>query len=142
MPEIRWRHDRSRLIVRAAILPPLGAPNESTALDVRALLDTGATSSGVTPRIADALGLPSLGKKPVQTAGGLIQTDRYTFRIGFYDGDSSGPTFPYVLEKTIFGIGLADSDSFQIIIGMDVIGTNRLEVHPDGLCVFEYDTSR
>ena len=41
---------------------------------VNAFLDTGATRSGLTARVAEALELPGLGKKPVQTAGGMIQT--------------------------------------------------------------------
>lgn len=136
MQEISWRHDRSRLMLDAAVMPPVGAPNEMTVSAVQALLDTGATSSGLTGRIAKKLDLPSLGKKPVQTAGGLIQTDRFAFRVGFYM--SVPPTLPNMLDGTIFGIGLADVDSFDIIIGMDVIGRNYLELHPDGRCRFRF----
>ena len=142
MPEIRWFHDRSRLIVEAAILPPVGAPNESTVIKVNALLDTGATTSGVVPKTAHALGLQSMGKKPVQTAGGLIQSDRFAFRLGFYkQARDDRLAFPHVLGRTIFGIGLAESDSFEIIVGMDVIGRNHLELRPDGQSLFRFDTS-
>lgn len=142
MPEIRWRHDRSRLIVEAAVLAPIGEPNETTVVGVRALLDTGATLSGITPAVAKALNLPSLGKKPVQTAGGLIQTDRYAFRLGFYDGtDQSTARYPHVLEKEVYGIGLAPSGSFEVIIGMDVIGRNHLELHSNGHSLFRFTTS-
>ncbi|RJF93704.1 retropepsin-like aspartic protease [Sphingomonas cavernae] len=139
MPEINWHHDRSKLILRAAVMPPAGAPNETTLIEVQALLDTGATASGLTARIAKALGLTSLGKKPVQTAGGMIQTDRFAFRAGFYMAEpGSVPAFPHMLDGTIFGIGLADVNSFDVIIGMDVIGRNYLELRPDGLCTFRF----
>jgi len=141
MPEIEWHHDRRRLIMRAAVMPPVGAPNALTSVEVDALLDTGATSSGLTPRISRQLDLPSLGKKPVQTASGLMQSDRYMFRVGFFSQNHDGPQFPTVLNMTILGIGLADTDSFDMIIGMDVIGRNRLEIRPDGTCLFAYSVN-
>ena len=93
----------------------------------------------MTSRVAEALALPSLGKKPVQTAGGMIQTERYAFRIGFYPDDAA---YPHTLDGTFYGIGLADSDSFQIIAGMDVIGRNHLELHRDGTSIFRFGSMR
>jgi len=146
MPDIRWRHDGAKLIVRAVVLPLVGAPNEGQAFEVRGLIDTGATSSGITPLVSEKLALPSLGKKPVQTAGGLVQADRFGFRLGFFPDeenlpwvDEPTPSFPHILAQSIYGIGLTTNGNFELIIGMDVLGRNHLEMLPDRSCRFSFE---
>jgi hypothetical protein len=59
---IEWRHDGARLVVPVTVYPPLtGAMLEGVA--GRALIDTGSTTTGITARIAQPLGLRSIGKR-------------------------------------------------------------------------------
>lgn len=145
MPELRWRHDGVRLIVPAVILPPLGSDNQSTATFVRALLDTGATTSGVVEKVATELALPGLGKRPVQTAAGLVQVERYAFRLGLFTGrfeqiEQAPQAFPHVLPLKLFGIAVTSNGLFDAIIGMDVLGVSDLRIGADGDSVLSFNT--
>lgn len=86
-----------------------------------ALLDTGATNSGLTPRIIDQLGLESYGKRPLGSARGEEQTPRYFFRIGFQPANEGDvPQFPFIFEE-VDGFELRNSFQFDALIGMDVL---------------------
>ena len=81
MFHLECSNDRRRIILPVVILKP----EPVTDLDgykAMALLDTGATTTGITPRVIDALGLLSFGKRPLGSAQGDGQADRYLFRIG------------------------------------------------------------
>ena len=67
--EIEWRRDGSRLLIPIQILRPSPAADLSS-FDATALLDTGATASGVARHVAEQMALPSIGKEPINTAGG------------------------------------------------------------------------
>ena len=54
--------------------------NDLSSVSALALLDTGATTSGITSRIVDALGLLGMGKRPIGSAQGDGQAERYLFR--------------------------------------------------------------
>ncbi|OYY70638.1 MAG: hypothetical protein B7Y47_08905 [Sphingomonas sp. 28-63-12] len=127
---IEWRHDGSRLVVPVTVYPPLtGTTFEGVAGN--ALIDTGSTTTGVTGRIAEELGLQSIGKRLVSTVGGERQIDRYIFRIGL-DGraaDNDAPTFPYIFEDVV-GFELLDSFSFDVLLGMDILRQCELLIAP------------
>ena len=118
---IEWRHDGSRLVVPVIVYPPLtGSTFEGIA--GTALIDTGSTTTGVTARIAQKLGLRSIGKRLISTVGGEKHIDRYIFRIGLDGGiaDDDAPTFPYIFEDVV-GFELLDSFSFDVLLGMDIL---------------------
>ncbi|WP_374146631.1 aspartyl protease family protein [Sphingomonas sp. 28-63-12] len=127
---MEWRHDGSRLVVPVTVYPPLtGTTFEGVAGN--ALIDTGSTTTGVTGRIAEELGLQSIGKRLVSTVGGERQIDRYIFRIGL-DGraaDNDAPTFPYIFEDVV-GFELLDSFSFDVLLGMDILRQCELLIAP------------
>jgi len=126
---IDFRHDGSRIILPVLILEP----SPSASFEGRrglALLDTGATATGVKKSVARALGLISRGKKPLGSAHGEGQAERYLFRIGVH-GDEGFPTLPYVFDDVI-GFELVDSFRFDALIGMDIIRQCDLEVRRGG----------
>ncbi|MGZ8305798.1 MAG: aspartyl protease family protein [Allosphingosinicella sp.] len=67
-----------------------------TSVDATALLDTGSTTSGVKREIASRLKLPELGKRPLGSAHGEAQVERFLFRIGF---KIEGVPLPFVFGE-------------------------------------------
>lgn len=131
---IEWRHDGSRLVVPVMVYPPLtGTMLEGVA--GRALIDTGSTTTGITARIAQRLGLRSVGKRLVATVGGEKHIDRYIFRIGL-DGaadENGAPTFPFIFDDVV-GFELLDSFSFDVLLGMDILRQCELLIAPGNRC--------
>lgn len=123
-----WRRTGRRILLDLLILRP-DPPNDLTSVSVRALLDTGASSCGIARDIATRLDLPSIGKQPIFTAGGLIQSERYLFRVGFPQESS----FPFIFDD-ITGFELTDTSAFQAVLGMDVLSHCDFTMRRDGSC--------
>ena len=122
MSEISCRHDGKRILLNIAILPPgTDLTNWKT---IRALLDTGATNSGVTGAVAEKLGLPMIGKRPLSGVHGEEQVERYLFRIGlFADADAASniaPRLPFTFDETE-GFRLREGFQFEALVGMDIL---------------------
>lgn len=131
---IEWRHDGRRLVVPVIIYPPLtGAMLQG--IEGRALIDTGSTTTGVTARVAERLGLRGIGKRLVATVGGEKLIERYIFRIGLngHASDSDAPTFPYIFEE-VDGFELLDSFAFDALLGMDILRQCELLMMPGDRC--------
>jgi hypothetical protein len=109
-------------------------PADLTSMDAMALIDTGATSSGVNKGLAQKLGLQAIGKRPLQTAHGLDYVEYYMFRIGVRPDDLPGTAFPYVFEDC-YGFGLNESEHFNALIGMDILRQCDLHLNRSGECV-------
>lgn len=137
MAEIRWRHAGQRLILPVAVLPSLAAANASQVEIVDALIDTGATGTGLRPDIAEKLNIPGRGKRRVITANGDILVAEYRARLGFYPGTFAGaaeapPTaMPYVLELGLLVHALREFFTYPLLIGMDVLSQCDLELSRD-----------
>ncbi|UVO50980.1 aspartyl protease family protein [Sphingomonas sp. SUN019] len=129
---IEWRRTGRRIVLDIDILRPDPA-TDLTAVRVVALLDTGATSSGVAKRIADELRLPSIGKEPINTAGGTILAERFLFRVAFPISGS----FPHVFDD-ITGFELTDHGSFQAVLGMDVLCRCDFTMQRNGDCTLRF----
>lgn len=110
-----------------------------TGISARALLDTGSSISGVARRIAEALNLTRLGKRPLTSAQGLGQVERYAFRIGLQSerGLSDPPAFPFVFDEVI-GIELTNAFEFDALLGMDILGQCDLLVERSGRCSLRF----
>lgn len=126
--EIEWRRDGSRLLIPIQILRP-SPTSDLSSFDATALLDTGATASGVARHIAEQMALPSIGKEPINTAGGTVLVNRYLFRIAF----SRDQGFPFVFDD-LTGFELISHASFQAILGMDVLSRCDFSMTRDGRC--------
>ena len=125
---INFRHDGCRIVLPVLILEP----SPSVSFEGHrgfALLDTGSTATGVTRRVAKAMGLVGRGKRPIGSAQGEGQAERYLFRVGIH-GDADAPTLPFIFDDVI-GFELVDSFRFDALIGMDILRQCDLEIRRD-----------
>ncbi len=97
-----------------------------------ALLDTGATTSGISAGIAERLGLPAMGKRPMGSARGLDFVERYLFRIAVDVASADQmPAFPYIFPA-LLGFEIVRGSSFEALFGMDVLRHCDLTLRRDG----------
>lgn len=130
---IDWRREQRRILLPVTILRPFPV-TDLAGVPARALIDTGSSVSGVSHSIAEALGLYGLGKRPLRSAQGESQVERYAFRIGLIpDKTSDQPAFPFVFAEVI-GIELTNGFEFNSLIGMDILSQCDLGVHRTGKC--------
>ena len=131
---IEWTRDPRRILLPVLILAPYPA-TDLTGVDAKALLDTGSSVSGVAARIAEQLQLRRLGKRPLTSAQGQGQVERYAFRVGFWNDrkSSTSPEFPYVFDEVI-GIELTNACEFDALIGMDILGQCDFAMNRSGVC--------
>jgi hypothetical protein len=159
MPCIWGQHNSSQLFCKVAILPanvPLGAPGGAYSGPrqiVDALIDTGATTTGITGNLANRLQLQPVGKVPIHGVGGVQHHNSYLFMVGFPFAILPGtPGIPAitvppghsqlqlnVLMKTIQGCEFhGGSANFEVILGMDVISTGSLVVQGNQTFSFSF----
>lgn len=129
MPFVEGRHDGRRINLDIEVLGS-ASPTDLTSVRAKALLDTGATASAITPRIVDRLGLHSIGKRPVMVATEQRLVDFYVFRLGVRPEDATSP-LPYIFAETV-GFQISQTHDFEVLLGMDVLGQCDLSVIRDG----------
>ena len=148
MPLISGRHNGRQLIVNVALVgvsfdADFLAPEQEPALSVfsepvKALIDTGATSTSVSPQVAQTLRLRPSGKRDVMTANGLRRARFFEFHVAML-GQGEAATPFYLLPKTAKGDELnSDRFVFDILLGMDVISQGDLSIRRDGTFIFEF----
>lgn len=137
MAEVRWKHSGHRLVLPVAVLPSAAADNAQAIKVVDALIDTGATGTGLRPDIAAALHVPGRGKRRVVTANGDMLVPEYRVRIGFYCGQFENEPVaqgsPYVLEFGLLVHALREHFTYAMLIGMDVLSRCDLHLRRNGL---------
>jgi len=130
---IDWQREHRRILLPIIVLAPYPVTN-LTGVEATALIDTGSSISGVAFTIAEALNLVGLGKRPLKSAQGEAQVQRYAFRIGMRpNGLANGAAFPFVFEEVI-GIELTNAFEFNALIGMDILGLCDFSAARDGRC--------
>lgn len=108
-----------------------------------ALLDTGATVSGVGPRIIRQLTLLSSGKNRLGSATDEAFVDYYLFRLGLFSTeqlqlDQLGPgDLPFLFDE-IDGFSWSRQTDFDVILGMDVLSRCDLHLDRSGRCVLQF----
>lgn len=95
MSAIEWTREKRRILLPVLILRPYPA-NDLSGIAANALIDTGSSVSGVAVGVARSLGLVGLGKRPLKSAQGEGQVERYAFRVGV-PSSSDGPESPTFL---------------------------------------------
>ena len=135
MSLIEVHGDGRRILLPLFVLRP--APTDLTSVRVDALLDTGVTTSGISSRIASELDLPRRGKRPLISAQGLGQAERFLFRIGVPSSSADGEQFPFVFSP-ILGFEITEGTSFSAVLGMDILCQCDLELRRTGLCRLRY----
>lgn len=125
-------------------MPSISAPNHSHSATVTALLDTGATKTGIRPDFVAALGLAKRDRAPVQTANGTRLADLFLARLGFWPADPTddiaakiGCELPYVLDREFLIQSLLPDFPHQMLLGMDVIGMCEFHVSSSGAATLE-----
>ena len=111
-------------------------PSDLSFHGVTALIDTGATSSGLMPNVVEALNLHPVGKRLVKAAHGEAMLDTFVFRIGLFPGESDSPgqpSFPYIFDA-VMGLSFGPSEHFDAIIGMDILGQCDFSVARNRSC--------
>ena len=113
-----------------------------------ALVDTGATVSCVTQFVAARLQLQPKGKLPMQTASGLVDVNAYEVHLGFrmqVQGELQilGHPIPKQQEEIIAWNTMAPefesgANSYQCIIGRDILRMGGLTLSHDGHYSFSY----
>ncbi len=123
MRTLSGRHDSRQIILPVAILGS-DEPTDLTYVRASALLDTGATSSGLAPNLIAKLSLRAHEKRPFIVATEQRLVDYYCFRIGLFDNNGAELNgtmqIPFVFAETD-GFEISTSHSFDMILGMDVL---------------------
>ena len=102
------------------------------------MLDTGSSVSGLALNLAESLKLQRLGKRPLTSAQGQGQVERFAFRVGLWpDQGNSEPAFPFVFEEVI-GIELTNVFEFNALIGMDILSQCDFAMDREGRCSLSF----
>jgi hypothetical protein len=138
MPQcIEWRRERRRILLPILMLAPYPV-TDLTGVEAVALVDTGSSVSGISIDLAQSLKLVGLGKRPLKSAQGEGQIERYAFRVGFGpDETGSEAALPFVFEEVI-GIELTNAFEFNALIGMDILGQCDFRSNRDGYCSLSF----
>ncbi len=137
MSRIDWRRDKRRILLPVLILAPFPITH-LTGVDAVALIDTGSSISGLSSKLAGDLQLSRLGKRPLKSAQGEGQVERFAFRVGFRpDRVDDAPAFPFIFEEVI-GIELTDAFEFNALLGMDILGQCDFSMTRDGRCHLDF----
>ncbi len=149
MPCLWGRHDNSQIFVPLLVLDattvaanpadPLAGVAPSNPPVFRALVDTGAQRTMISPDVVARLGLNPIGRIPVRSAGGtIVHHDGYLFYVAFVvqnqplSGTAAGSVL-YTLGKPIWGPEIPSTGgSFDVLMGMDVISSGSLKIEGDG----------
>lgn len=109
-----------------------------------ALIDTGAQSTCITSVAAEKVGLVPVGKVPIRGVSGLQYHNNYLFKVGFAFGMAANQrevqvTSVHVFDKPIEGAELnVGSSTFDVLLGMDIIGMGSLKIDGDGSFSFSF----
>lgn len=135
---IEWYHDRRRIVLPVVILRPEPSADLS-GFEGSALLDTGATTTGITPHVARTLGLVGRGKRLLGSARGEEQAERYLFRVGLHSDREAAdpPCFPFIFDD-IVGFELKDNFLLDALIGMDVLARCDFSMDRGARCRLEF----
>lgn len=125
--------DKSRIIIDCAIGVPSyllmpGAPNDQMMrIPAKALIDTGCSKTSISRRLAGICRLPATGMAKMENAGGVCNV-----HVHIVDVFLGKLLFPSVNVAEF-----ADTDKFDIIIGMDIISCGDMAItNANGKMVF------
>ena len=139
MLHLECSNDRRRITLPVLVLKPEPV-TDLNGCPAIALLDTGATTSGITPKIVTALGLYGMGKRPIGSAQGDGQAERYLFRIGLHSSaqqDDNAPMLPFVFEA-VMGFALNGSFRFDMLLGMDILSQCDFRMNRSGQALLSF----
>jgi hypothetical protein len=156
MPYLQGRHEGRAAFIEVAIVDAAKYIEHKQSKNpvlhgvrpFKALIDTGATSTTITKNVVSFLGLQPVTKLPYASRDGLTWVRAYLFHVAFY-----GPVVPLsadpeeseslvnsmrVFKRVITGGEIENQDSFDVLLGMDVITTGNLTINVDGTFGFAF----
>ena len=161
MLHIHGRHDGRAAITSVSILDAAKyrehkqskQPIYHGVTPYRALIDTGATFTMISQRVASGLNLEPVGSEQVWGVNGPNWVLTYLFHVGFLDSTYQSPDNhdgdQHVMERgsteiskyhiygtPIIGGELKDETSFDVLLGMDIISTGELIFRKNGTFTF------
>lgn len=142
MRELSFQRGKRRILFPVRVLAASNAA-DMTSFAATALLDTGATASGIGPSVIDALTMRSHMKKRLLSATEEVFADYFLFRVGFHTTDQlsriqdSLSEWPYVFEE-VEGFSWRRATDFDMIIGMDILSQCDLSFRRDGTCRLQF----
>jgi len=96
----------------------------------KALYDTGATHSAITPRVVADLTLPSIGAMTVGVGGGQLPTTGHVVNIGLPNA---------VMFAMVRVASMALHQDIDVLVGMDILGIGDFAVtHHQGRTTFSF----
>lgn len=115
----------------------------------KALIDTGATRTMVSPQVVCSVGLQPVGRMPFNSLTGFAYCYSYLFHVAFYgdpysqyvDDDAAGDSginTIHVFTQVINGGEMAEGQSFDVLLGMDVTSSGDLHFTRDGRFRFTF----
>lgn len=159
MPSIQGEHRGRAAIIDLAVLSADGyvqhkqssSPVLSGVRPFRALIDTGATRTMVSPHVVRSVGLQPVGRMPFNSLTGFAYCYSYLFHVAFYgdrysqyadeDNDAvlnSEIKTIHVFKQVINGGEMTEGQSFDVLLGMDVISSGDLQFTRDGWFRFTF----
>ena len=156
MPCIWGQHNNSQLFCSVVIIPGsaqlpivtsvanVPVPTLPSTTAFAALIDTGATTTGISNKVVTQLNLQPVGRVPIHSVSGIQHHNSYLIRVGFPfllpPGSALAVGLPplapgqahtqlHLLDKVIQSCEFhAGNANFDVILGMDVLSTGSLVV--------------
>ncbi len=144
MPLITGTLNNRRALIDCGLRPtletvdgvqPVQSPFSMPIEPFKGLIDTGASLTCVTPRVAQKIGLVPRGKIPLGSVSDVRLHTTYSFVLGVWyseqNGEPQNSTTGYFGFEPVLGCEIPEKIDFDVIIGMDIISqgdftTNRL----------------
>ena len=101
--------------------------------NVLGIIDTGATSTAISKRVVEQLGIPPIGKIHLKTAAGTKEANTYQVDIILFFGNQVIPLTS--MTVTEFEAGSDDGEP-QALIGLDVLQKGSLSMDFTGHYTF------
>jgi Aspartyl protease len=158
MPCVWGVHNRSQIFLDVGIIdagaaanvaPGPYAPVIQSPPIFKALVDTGAEVTMISPDVASKVGLTPIGQIPIQGVGHtMTYHNAYLFHVAFvvplvHMGQplpaGGADTVIFMQPNPIYGGEITSSgDHFDVLLGMDVISTGSLAVEGNGTFSFSF----
>ena len=137
MSEISWRYSNRRLLFEI-LISSLGPETDFRPVKAIALIDTGATRSGVCPSLIEKLGLRWIGRVRLETATEerMVGTHYCSLAIA-HPGDDQSSQQPFFFGEFEV-LRLKQSQTFEVIVGMDFLIQCDLIVERSGICTLRF----
>ena len=108
----------------------------------QALIDTGASSTCLSSRVVDAVGLQPTGKAMMQGATGASAVNQYSFLVGFVQNSTQRPDGSFdgmLTQMAVQGMEFDGGGStFDVLLGRDILCRGVFTMSFDGHYAFSF----